>query len=61
MNVNDMIHFPGHIDPQEIYLLERYTSATYLGQLRDSWQDMQEPEVHLLRRTLGLSPPKVTT
>lgn len=26
--------------PQEIYLLERYTSAEYFGQLRDTWQEI---------------------
>lgn len=26
--------------PQEIFLLERYTSAEYFGQLRDTWKEM---------------------
>ncbi|MCP1574578.1 hypothetical protein J2S30_002957 [Herbaspirillum rubrisubalbicans] len=57
MNFNDMIHFPGHIDPQEIYLLERYTSATYLGQLRDSWQEMLDfAESHLQQFMQHLAP-----
>ncbi|MEO7495933.1 MAG: hypothetical protein ABIT83_18875 [Massilia sp.] len=28
------------LDPQEVFLLERYTSAAYTGQLRDVWGEM---------------------
>jgi hypothetical protein len=28
------------INPQEIYLLERYTSLTYFGEMRDAWEVM---------------------
>lgn len=37
-----MINSPGHLDPQEIFLLERYTSLQYLGQLRDNWHELLE-------------------
>ncbi|HEY4317383.1 MAG TPA: hypothetical protein VGN04_07260 [Herbaspirillum sp.] len=31
---------PTQINPQEIYLLERYTSLEYFGELRDAWGKM---------------------
>jgi hypothetical protein len=33
---------PNKINPQEIYLLERYTSLVYFGEMRDAWGGMIE-------------------
>jgi hypothetical protein len=30
------------VNPQEVYLLERYTSLDYFGELRDTWSEMVE-------------------
>jgi hypothetical protein len=31
---------PAQVNPQEIYLLERYTSLDYFADLRDTWAEM---------------------
>ena len=45
------------INPQEIYLLERYTSLEYLGELRDAWEAMIKHVEHCLDGFMRNLPP----
>ncbi len=43
--------------PQEIYLLERYSSLVYFGQMRDAWAAMIEAAEEALRQFMLVLPP----
>lgn len=49
---------PTPLIPQEIYLLERYSSLEYFGKMRDAWRDMLEYAEDLLQRFNQNLPPK---
>lgn len=42
--------------PQEIYLLERYTSVEYFGSMRDAWQAMVDHVEDCLARFMAKLP-----
>lgn len=42
--------------PQEIYLLERYTSLEYFGKMRDAWRNMLDHTESLLSRFMNNLP-----
>ena len=44
--------------PQEIYLLERYTSLEYYGLVRDAWEAMLDYAENMLDRFMHQLPPR---
>jgi hypothetical protein len=49
---------PTQVNPQEIYLLERYISLDYFGELRDTWEEMVKHLEACLGSFMQNLPPK---